>query len=43
MKRYRALAAEAGDVLLGVFERHFGDWESPPEQDVPPVEPLSLE
>ena len=39
LKRYRALAAEVADVLLKVFERHFGDWESPPEQDVPPVEP----
>ena len=27
------------EVLDGVFERHFGDWESPPQQEVPPVEP----
>jgi molybdate transport repressor ModE-like protein len=39
LKRYRAMAAEADEALKGVFERHFGDWESPPEQVVPPVEP----
>ena len=29
------MTAEAKEVLEGVFERHFGDWESPPEQEVP--------
>lgn len=38
MRRYRAVAAEAEEVLQEVFDRHFGDWESPPEQSVPPVD-----
>ena len=39
VRRYKALAAEADVVLKQVFERHFGDWESPPERELPPVEP----
>jgi molybdate transport system regulatory protein len=39
MIRYQALAAEADEVLLQVFERHFADWKDPVAVDVPPDPP----
>ncbi len=29
VERYQAVAAEAGEALESVFQKHFGDWESP--------------
>jgi molybdate transport system regulatory protein len=35
MRRYRAVSAEAGEALEAVFQRYFGDWTSPPDQELP--------
>ena len=42
MIRYQALAAEAGEVLEQVFQRHFADWKDPVPVELPqgpPSEP----
>jgi molybdate transport system regulatory protein len=38
IRRYRAVTAEAGEALEVVFQHHFGDWTSPPDQELPPAD-----
>ena len=39
MIRYQALAAEAGEVLEQVFQRHFADWKDPVPAELPQEPP----
>ena len=39
MIRYQALAAEAGEVLEQVFQRHFADWKDPVPVELPQEPP----
>ncbi len=42
MRRYRAVGAEAGEVLKAVFEKHFADWQDPVSPGPPPEPPAEL-
>jgi molybdate transport system regulatory protein len=39
MTRYRAVAAEAAEVLEAAFQRHFEDWKDPQPGALPPASP----